>query len=114
MMSKLTMLLAALTLAAVVAGGALAAGTAADRPATTAHRCAKGKKHKIVRGKHFCVRVAKPKPKPPVNVQLLAINDFHGNLEPPTGSSGRVQTGVNADGSAVTVDAGGMEYLSTQ
>jgi 5'-nucleotidase len=51
---------------------------------------------------------------PPVEVQLLAINDFHGNLEPPTGSSARIQTGVDADGAAVTVDAGGMEYLSTQ
>ena len=26
----------------------------------------------------------------PVSVQLLAFNDFHGNLEPPTGSSGRI------------------------
>ena len=25
------------------------------------------------------------------HVQLLAINDFHGNLEPPSGSSGRVR-----------------------
>jgi 5'-nucleotidase len=50
----------------------------------------------------------------PVEVQLLAINDFHGNLEPPTGSSARIQTGVGADGTAVTVDAGGVEYLSTQ
>ncbi len=50
----------------------------------------------------------------PVEVQLLAINDFHGNLEPPTGSSGRIQTGVDADGTAVTVDAGGMEYLGTE
>jgi 5'-nucleotidase len=114
MMSKLTMLLAALTLAAVVAGGALAAGTAADRPAATAHKCAKGKKHKVARGKHFCVRIAKPKPKPkpPVNVQLLAINDFHGNLEPPTGSSGRVTTGYNGT-TPITVDAGGAEYLAT-
>ena len=30
--------------------------------------------------------------KPTVDVQLLAINDFHGNLEPPTGSSGNVPT----------------------
>ena len=35
---------------------------------------------------------AKPPITPPhaVNVQLLAINDFHGNLEPPSGSGGRV------------------------
>jgi len=53
----------------------------------------------------------KPKPRPPVvpqanvNVQVLAINDFHGNLEPipATSSSGRIGT----------VPAGGVEYLST-
>lgn len=38
-----------------------------------------------------------------VEIQLLALNDFHGNLLPPTGSSGRVGT----------VDAGGAEYLAT-
>ncbi|RBY82518.1 bifunctional metallophosphatase/5'-nucleotidase [Geodermatophilus sp. TF02-6] len=50
----------------------------------------------------------------PVEVQLLALNDFHGALEPPTGSGGRIQTGVNPDGTPVTVDAGGVEYLATQ
>jgi len=43
-------------------------------------------------------------------VQLLAINDFHGNLQPPTGSSGRIQVGPAATD---TVDAGGVEYLAT-
>ena len=43
------------------------------------------------------------KPSGSVNVQLLGINDFHGNLLPPSGSSGRVGT----------VDAGGVEYLAT-
>ena len=38
----------------------------------------------------------------PVDVKLLAINDFHGNLEPPTGSSGTI------DGKT----AGGAEYLA--
>jgi 5'-nucleotidase len=38
-----------------------------------------------------------------VEVQLLALNDFHGNLQPPVGSSGRVGT----------VNAGGAEYLAT-
>jgi 5'-nucleotidase len=33
--------------------------------------------------------VAQP-PVAPVVVQLLALNDFHGNLEPPTGSSGTI------------------------
>jgi 5'-nucleotidase len=54
----------------------------------------------------------------PVELQLLALNDFHGALEPPTGSGGRVQTGPDPDGAgsatAPTVDAGGVEYLSTQ
>lgn len=51
----------------------------------------------------------KPKPGPPVvpqanvEVQVLAINDFHGNLQPPSGSSGRIGT----------VNAGGAEYLAT-
>ena len=38
-----------------------------------------------------------------LSVQILALNDFHGNLLPPTGSSGRVGT----------IDAGGVEYLAT-
>lgn len=38
-----------------------------------------------------------------VDVQILAINDFHGNLMPPAGSSGRVGS----------TDAGGVEYLAT-
>jgi len=38
-----------------------------------------------------------------VEVQLLAINDFHGNLEPPTGTDGQVNH----------VPAGGAEYLAT-
>jgi 5'-nucleotidase len=41
-------------------------------------------------------------------VQILAVNDFHGNLEPPSGSGGRIQTGPTT-----TVDAGGAEYLAT-
>jgi 5'-nucleotidase len=41
-------------------------------------------------------------PKPPAEVQLLGLNDFHGNLLPPTGSSGLI-TGV---------PAGGAEFLA--
>lgn len=41
-------------------------------------------------------------------VQLLAFNDFHGNLEPPAGSSGRIAVSPTAN-----VDAGGVEYLAT-
>jgi 5'-nucleotidase len=43
-----------------------------------------------------------------VEVQILGLNDFHGNLQPPTGSSGRVPV------SGGTVDAGGAAYLATQ
>lgn len=39
-----------------------------------------------------------------VDVQLLAINDFHGNLEPPKGANGRIGT----------VEAGGVEFLAAQ
>ena len=50
-----------------------------------------------------------PKPTPkPVQVRVISFNDLHGNLEPPSGSSGRV---VQADGT--TVDAGGAAYLAT-
>lgn len=38
-----------------------------------------------------------------VSLQLLAFNDFHGNIEPPAGSSGRIGT----------TDAGGVEYFAT-
>src|SRR5690606_8734936 len=51
-------------------------------------------------------------PKPPaahtVPVRLVAINDFHGNLEPPSGSGGRI-----VDETGATVDAGGAAYLAT-
>ena len=56
---------------------------------------------------------AKRGPKP-VQVQLLALNDLHGHLEPPSGSSGRIQTGTTAGGAPTTVDAGGMEHFATQ
>ncbi|MGE5776638.1 MAG: metallophosphoesterase, partial [Chloroflexota bacterium] len=49
------------------------------------------------------VAPAGAKPSGTVDVQILAINDFHGNLLPPAGSSGRVGT----------IDAGGVEYLAT-
>jgi 5'-nucleotidase len=49
-----------------------------------------------------------------VKVQILAVNDFHGNLAPPSGSSGRVTLVDNpAPTPDVTVDAGGVEYLAT-
>ncbi|MFD3664747.1 bifunctional metallophosphatase/5'-nucleotidase [Streptomyces sp. NPDC058659] len=48
-----------------------------------------------------------------VDVQLLSFNDLHGNLEPPTGSSGRL-THLKEDGTTGTInDVGGVEYLAT-
>ena len=52
--------------------------------------------------------VKKAKKSNKVNLQILSLNDFHGNLEPPSGSSGRVTLP-----DATTVDAGGAEYLAT-
>ncbi len=43
------------------------------------------------------------KPSGTVDVQILGVNDFHGNLEPPAGSSGRVGA----------INAGGAAYLAT-
>jgi 5'-nucleotidase len=48
-----------------------------------------------------------------VDIQLLAINDFHGNLRPPLGSSGRVTVGYDAANQPVFRSAGGVEYLAT-
>jgi 5'-nucleotidase len=44
-------------------------------------------------------QLAKSKKTDYVKLDLLAINDFHGNLEPPTGSSGRINN-TNAGGAA--------------
>jgi 5'-nucleotidase len=52
-----------------------------------------------------------------VEVQILALNDFHGNLEPPSGSGGRIGAlsgpapGVCAAPTCFL--AGGVEYLAT-
>lgn len=43
-----------------------------------------------------------------VQVQVLAINDFHGNLSPPSGSDGRIPVGDEE-----FIEAGGAEYLAT-
>ncbi|PPK65921.1 bifunctional metallophosphatase/5'-nucleotidase [Actinokineospora auranticolor] len=51
---------------------------------------------------------AAPKPPATTDLRLIAFNDFHGNLQPPAGSSGRVTL---PNGS--TVDAGGAAYLAT-
>jgi 5'-nucleotidase len=57
--------------------------------------------------KHNAKRDPRPSKGDPT-LRLLAINDFHGNLEPPTGSGGRIQTGPTT-----TVDAGGATFLAT-
>jgi 5'-nucleotidase len=54
-----------------------------------------------------------PKPRTPIKLDLLAINDFHGNLEKPTGSSGRITTGLDANGAPINVEAGGAARLAT-
>ncbi|MDQ3005652.1 MAG: bifunctional metallophosphatase/5'-nucleotidase [Chloroflexota bacterium] len=51
------------------------------------------------------------KPSGTVNVQILALNDFHGNLDPPTSSSGCVPAVSNCP--PPNVVAGGAEYLAT-
>jgi 5'-nucleotidase len=45
-----------------------------------------------------------------IDVQILAINDLHGQLEPP---SGTMVAGYYANGTAIRVPAGGVEYLAT-
>jgi len=55
---------------------------------------------------------------PTMDIQILSFNDFHGNLEPPSGSSGRVTVDHKIDPATgkpvdVTLDAGGVEYLAT-
>ncbi|WP_433332636.1 bifunctional metallophosphatase/5'-nucleotidase [Spirillospora sp. CA-294931] len=55
--------------------------------------------------------VAQPalaRPAPTADVRLLSLNDFHGNLEPATGSSG---TAIDESGAAVP--AGGAAYAAT-
>jgi 5'-nucleotidase len=50
---------------------------------------------------------AAARPVPTATVRLLALNDFHGNLEPPSGGSG---TAVTEDGASVP--AGGAAYVA--
>ncbi|HXC75123.1 MAG TPA: bifunctional metallophosphatase/5'-nucleotidase [Sphingomicrobium sp.] len=53
--------------------------------------------------------VASPPVAAPTEVQILAINDFHGNLEPP-----KFNIGATApDGSHVQVPAGGVAHMAT-
>jgi 5'-nucleotidase len=55
------------------------------------------------------------KPSGSVDIQILGVNDFHGNIEPPTGSSGRVGSLTGTPASCVAPTcylAGGAEYLA--
>jgi 5'-nucleotidase len=45
-----------------------------------------------------------------IEVQILAINDLHGQLEP---SSSKIVIGYNETGAPIKVNAGGVEYLAT-
>jgi 5'-nucleotidase len=89
-----------------VAALVLLAAPASAGTESTGGRCAPGRVHSVVRGKHRCT------PRPPVTVQVLAVDDFHGALRPPAGPDGSVVTEV-VGGAPVAVDAGGAEYLST-
>ena len=52
-----------------------------------------------------------PRATQPVNVKILAINDFHGNLKPPRGGI-RVKDPADAT-KTIDVPAGGSEHLAT-
>jgi 5'-nucleotidase len=47
-----------------------------------------------------------------VDLQILSINDFHGNLQPPGGSSGRINV-PDGSGGTTSVNAGGVTYLAS-
>ena len=49
-------------------------------------------------------------PQPPVLVSLIGLNDFHGNIQPPSGS---VIVGDIANPAGTRVSAGGAAYLAT-
>ncbi|SOD64786.1 5'-nucleotidase [Streptomyces zhaozhouensis] len=48
---------------------------------------------------------------PTVDLQVLALNDLHGALEPPGGSDGELLH-QHEDGTTETIEAGGVEYLA--
>jgi 5'-nucleotidase len=56
-------------------------------------------------------------PEPPIPVQLLAMNDFHGRITPQTGADGSLATSPGADGvygnaDDVTVPVGGAQHVA--
>lgn len=54
---------------------------------------------------------ATPRPTEPVQVKVLAINDFHGNLKPPLGGI-RIRDPQDAS-KTINVNAGGAEHLAS-
>ena len=54
---------------------------------------------------------ATPRPTTPVEVKILAINDFHGNLKPPQGGI-RIRDPQDAS-KTINVPAGGSEHMAT-
>ncbi len=51
---------------------------------------------------------------PLLNSQIRSFNDFHGNLEPPTGSSARLTIPATPPATGTTTgDFGGVQYLAT-
>ncbi|MFI1421843.1 bifunctional metallophosphatase/5'-nucleotidase [Streptomyces sp. NPDC020731] len=87
------------TAAGVLTVGALAAAALPGSASADENHGGKGETHGHHPGRYQ-------------DVQLLSFNDLHGNLEPPSGSSGRV-TELQPDGTTRTIDAGGVEYLAT-
>lgn len=48
----------------------------------------------------------------PIKVQVLAFNDFHGQLEPPTGGGSHVTVGFKEDGTRLNEVGGGAAYFA--
>ena len=78
---------------ALAAGGSVSQAGAATQDAATQDAATQ----------NAATQAKKPKPTHS-QIQLLAINDFHGNLEPASGSSGNING----------IPAGGAAYLATQ
>ncbi|MGC0414522.1 bifunctional metallophosphatase/5'-nucleotidase [Embleya sp. AB8] len=58
-------------------------------------------------------RAGSHRPGGTTDLEFLALNDLHGNLEEPQGSAGNV-TEIGPDGKPVSIPAGGVEHLATQ
>ena len=104
-----------LSRALVVTATAATAVTLSSASALASAPASGGRDH----GRHHEHRDAHRHPARETQIQLLSFNDLHGNLEPPSGSGGRVTTGYTDSAAApfaalpTTVDAGGTAYLAT-